>query len=178
MIKHYRYTDKEIKTLLKSMTIIIDSDEKVFDHISDWFDKKKIPYVKKNLDFCDYSFYLPANPELGIQRDMYFDKSISIERKRDLDELSTNFGDKRTQFENEFIRATGKIYLLIENAVYQDIINKNYTTKLTPQSFIGSLHAFADRYNFSINFIKDNKYSAQFIYYTFYHHLRNYLLNR
>ena len=178
MIDMYKYTDKEVKTLLKSMTIIIDSDEKVFDHISDWFDKKKIPYVIQNLDFCDYSFYLPANPEMGIMRDIYFDKKISIERKRNLEEISTNFGDKRTQFENEFIRSTGNVFLLIENAAYEDIINKNYTTKLTPQSFIGSLHAFADRYNFSINFIKDNKYSAQFIYYTFYYHLRNYLMNK
>ena len=178
MISLYKYTDKEIKELLKSMTIIIDSNEQVFDHISDWFDKKKIPYIKKKLDFCDYSFYLPANPELGIMRDIYFDKRISIERKRDLNEISSNFCDGRTQFENEFIRATGKIYLLIENATYEDIINGNYTTKITPQSFIGSLHAFADRYNFSINFIKDNKYSAQFIYYTFYYFCRNYLMNK
>jgi len=163
MINLYRYTDKEINQLLKSMTIIIDSNEQVYNHISDWFDKKKVPYVIK---------------KLGITRDTYFDKSISIERKRNLDEISSNFGDGRTQFENEFIRATGKIYLLIENAVYEDIINKNYNTKITPQSFIGSLHAFADRYNFLINFMKDNKYSAQFIYYIFYYHLRGYLMNR
>lgn len=178
MIDMYKYTKKELEMLLKTMTIIIDSNEQVFNHISDWFDKKKIPYVIQNLDFCDYSFYLPANPEMGIMRDIYFDKKISIERKRNLEEISTNFGDKRTQFENEFIRSTGNVFLLIENAAYEDIINKNYTTKLTPQSFIGSLHAFADRYNFSINFIKDNKYSAQFIYYTFYYHLRNYLMNK
>lgn len=178
MIDMYKYTKKELEMLLKTMTIIIDSNEQVFNHISDWFDKKKIPYVIQNLDFCDYSFYLPANPEMGIMRDIYFDKKISIERKRNLEEISTNFGDKRTQFENEFIRSTGNVFLLIENAAYEDIINKNYTTKLTPQSFIGSLHAFADRYNFSINFIKDNKYSAQFIYYTFYYALRNYLMSK
>ncbi len=178
MLEMFKYTDKEITKLLKSMTIIIDSNEQVFDHISTWFDKKKIPYVIENLDFCDYSFYLPTNPELGIIRNLYFDKIISIERKRNLEEISTNFGKKRIQFENEFIRATGKIYLLIENASYEDIINKNYKTELTPQSFIGSLHSFADRYNFSINFMKDNKYSAQYIYYTMYYFLRNYLMNK
>jgi len=178
MLEMFKYTDKEIITLLKSMVIIIDSNEQVFDHISTWFDKKKIPYVIENLDFCDYSFYLPANPELGIGRNLYFNKKIAIERKRNLDEISTNFGKKRTQFENEFTRATGKIYLLIENASYEDIINKNYNTELTPQSFIASLHSFSDRYNFSFTFMKDNKYSAQFIYYTFYYYLRNYLLGR
>lgn len=160
------------------MTIIVDSNEQVFGHVSDWFDKKKIPYTKQKLDFCDYSFYLPANPELGIVRDTYFDKSISIERKRDLNELSSNFADGRTQFENEFIRSTGRVYLLVENAVYEDILNKKYDTKLTPQSFIGSLHAFVDRYNISLKFMEDNSYSARFIYYTFYYHLRNWLLNR
>ena len=130
MIDMYKYTKKELEMLLKTMTIIIDSNEQVFNHISDWFDKKKIPYVIQNLDFCDYSFYLPANPEMGIMRDIYFDKKISIERKRNLEEISTNFGDKRTQFENEFIRSTGNVFLLIENAAYEDIINKNYTTKI------------------------------------------------
>jgi len=177
MIDCYRYTDKEIKELLKSMTIIIDSNEQVFDHISDWFDKKKIPYIKKKLDFCDYSFYLPANSELGIERNLYFDKKISIERKRNLEEISTNLGSGRTQFENEFIRSTGKIHLLIENASYEDIINHKYRTEYKPVSFLASLHSFADRYNFSINFLKDNKYSGQFIYLTFYYFLRNYLLN-
>lgn len=178
MIDMYRYTKKELEMLLKTMTIIIDSNEQVFDHISTWFDKKKIPYIKKKLDFCDYSFYLPANPELGIMRDIYFDKRISVERKRDLNEISSNFCDGRTQFENEFIRSTGKVYLLIENATYEDIVNKNYTTKITPQSFIGSLHAFVDRYNITLKFMKDNSYSAYFIYLTFYHHLRNYLMNK
>ncbi len=178
MIKFYRFTDKEIKELLKTMTIIIDSNEQVFDHISDWFDKKKIPYVRKKLNFCDYSFYLPANPELGIARDIYFDKEIAVERKRDLNEISGNFCDGRTQFENEFIRSTGRVYLLIENAAYEDILNGNYDTKVTPQAFTGSLHAFIDRYNISSVFIKDNSYTARFIYHTFYHHLRNYLLNK
>ena len=178
MLETFKYTDKEINALLKSMVIIIDSNEQVFDHISAWFDKKKIPYVIENLDFCDYSFYLPANSELGIGRNLYFDKKIAIERKRNLEEISTNFGKGRTQFENEFIRSTGKIFLLIENASYEDIINKKYNTELTPQSFVGSLHSFSDRYNLTVQFMKDNKYSAQYIYYTFYYYLRNCLLGR
>lgn len=178
MIDMYRYTDKELKELLKSMIVLVDTREQNWLHIQKFFDEKKIPYRVEKLDFADYSFLLPENKELGIQRDIYFDKKISIERKRDLNEISSNFCDGRTQFENEFIRSMGKLYLLIENATYEDIVNKNYTTKITPQSFIGSLHAFVDRYNISLNFMKDNSYSAYFIYLTFYHHLRNYLMNK
>ena len=178
MIDMYRYTDKELKELLKSMIVLVDTREQNWLHIQKFFDEKKIAYRVEKLDFADYSFLLPENKELGIQRDIYFDKKISIERKRDLNEISSNFCDGRTQFENEFIRSMGKLYLLIENATYEDIVNKNYTTKITPQSFIGSLHAFVDRYNISLNFMKDNSYSAYFIYLTFYHHLRNYLMNK
>lgn len=178
MIDCYRYTDKEIKELLKSIVIIQDSREQEASHITNWFDEKKIPHVTKKLETADYSFYIPANSDLGIVRDLYFDDKIAIERKNSLEEISSCFTTTRTAFENEFIRSKGKVHLLIENASYEDIINHKYRTEYKPVSFLASLHSFADRYNFSINFIKDNKYSGQFIYLTFYYHLRNYLMNR
>jgi len=178
MIEYYRFTEKELKTLLKSMVILIDTRENVNEHISRWLDKKKIPYKVQKLNVADYSFMLPSNPELGIVRDLYFTDKIAIERKNSLEELSGCFTNTRTAFENEFIRSQGKVYLLIENACYEDIITHKYKTDYNPNSFLASLHSFADRYNISVNFIKDNRYSGQFIYYTFYYWLRNYLLNR
>lgn len=179
MIKQYRYTDKELKELLKSIVIIIDTAEEVYEHISSWFDSKKIPYVRQKLNFADYSFYLPANPELGVMRDLYFTDEVSIERKAHLEELSSNFvGTERIRIENEFRRHQGRMTLLIEGAEYQDIINHNYKTEYKPASFLGTLHSFSDRYDVPFVFMKDNKYSAQYIYYTMYYFLRNYLLNR
>lgn len=178
MIDMYKYTDKEIKELLKSIIILVDSRENANSHILKWFDEKKISYKIEKLEFCDYSFLLPANSELGFNRDLYFADKISIERKGSLEEISGNFTTDRLRFESEFIRSKGKVHLLIENASYEDIITHNYKTEYNPSAFIGGLHSFADRYNFSINFIKDNKYSAQFIYYTFYYFCRNYLMNK
>lgn len=179
MIKQYRYTDKELNTLLKSMVIIIDSDEQVYEHISSWLDSKKIKHVRQNLNFADYSFYLPANPELGIMRDLYFTDEVSIERKAHLEELSGNFvGTERIRIENEFRRHKGRMILLIEGAEYTDIINHNYKTKYKPASFLGTLHSFSSRYDVPFTFMKDNRYSGQYIYFTFYYFLRNYLLNR
>lgn len=178
MIDMYRYTDKEIKELLKSMVILVDSRENANSHILKWFDEKKISYKIEKLEFCDYSFMLPANLPLGFNRDLYFTDKISIEKKSGLEEISGNLTTDRLRFESEFIRSKGKVHLLIENASYEDIIAHKYKTEYNPVSFLASLHSFADRYNFSINFIKDNKYSAQFIYYTFYYHLRNYLMNK
>ena len=178
MLEMYKYTDKEIKELLKSMVVIIDSRENVNQHITKFFDEKKISYKVEKLDTADYSFYLPKNSELGIPRDLYFNDKIAIERKNSLEEISGCFTATRMQFESELIRCKAKLLLLIENASYEDIINQKYKTEYNPISFLASLHSFSDRYNFSINFMKDNKYSGQFIYYTFYYALRNYLMNK
>lgn len=178
MIDFYRYTDTEVKKLLKSMVILVDTREQVNHHITSWFDSKKIPYKVDKVETSDYSFFLPVNPELGIVRDLYFTDRISIERKANLVELSGNFTNDRVRIENEFIRHKGKMILLIENAEYVDIINHNYKTEYKPVSFLATLHSFSERYDIPFTFMKDNKCSGQFIYYTFYYWLRNYLLNR
>lgn len=178
MIEYYRYTDTEIKKLLKSIVVVQDTREQEASHITSWFDEKKIPYVTQKLETADYSFFLPQNEELGIVRDLYFSDKISVERKGSLEEVSGNLCNDRLRFESEFIRSKGKVHLLIENACYEDIIGHKYRTEYKPVSFLASLHSFADRYNFSITFMKDKSFSGQFIYLTFYYFLRNYLLNR
>lgn len=178
MIEYYRYTDKEVKTLLKSIVVLVDTREQQNSHILGWFDEKKISYKIEKIDTADYSFILPSNPELGIARDLYFTDKISIERKANLEELSGNFTNDRTRIESEFIRHKGKMILLIEKATYEDIVNHNYKTDYQPTSYLATLHSFSERYNIPFTFMKENKYSGEFIYRTFYYWLRNYLLNR
>lgn len=178
MIDFYRYTDKELQTLLKSLTIIIDTREQDADHIIKWFSEKKIPHITQKIESGDYSFFIPAAPELGIARDLYFTDKIAIERKGDLVELSGNFTNDRLRIETEFIRKKGKMLLLIENAEYTDIIKHNYRTEYKPESFLATLHSFSERYDIPFTFMKDKKCSGQFIYYTFYYFLRNFLLHR
>lgn len=172
----YRYTKKERKELLKSLTVLIDTREQKSQHITDYLEDKGITYKSKKLDYGDYSFYLPANEEAGIQRDIYFNNEIAIERKRSLNELSNNFTHDRTQFENELIRSSNeKLILLIEDVRgYSNIIKHNYRTDYKPKSYIGTLHSFRHRYNLEVMFI-DPAYSGNFIYYTFFYWLREYL---
>ena len=178
MIDFYKFTDKELKILLKSMVILVDSRENVNQHITTWLDSKNILYKIMKLNYGDYSFMIPANPEMGIVRDLYFTDKIAVERKAHLEEISSCFTITRTAFENEFIRGNGKVKLLIERASYEDIIAHNYKTEYNPASFLASLHSFSERYNIPVTFMKDNKFSGQFIYFTFYYHARNFLLNR
>ncbi|MFW5987866.1 MAG: ERCC4 domain-containing protein [bacterium] len=170
----YRYTKKERKGLLNSLTILVDSREQKNQHITSYFEDKGVPYKNKKLDWGDYSFMLPAAPEAGIMRDIYFNRhDIAIERKRSLNELSNNFTHDRTQFENELIRAgRGKFILLIENEQgYKNIIKHNYRTNYKPRSYIGTLHSFRHRYDMEVMFI-DPAFSGNFIYYTFYYYCR------
>lgn len=175
MLKYYKYTDKEKEILLKSMTVLVDTREKKNDHIISYFDKKKIPYKTKALHNGDYSFYIPQNSELNIERDLYFDKDIMIERKQNLEELSGNITQNRSRFEEELSSFSGKKYLMIENASYSDILTNNYTTNILPKSFLGTLHTYNHRYGLEIIFMNRKEYSPIFIYYVLNYYLRNIL---
>lgn len=171
----YNYSDKEIKELLKSLIVLIDTREQINNHITSYFESKKIPFKHKKLHHGDYTCMIPSNPELGISRDLYFNNLISIERKRDLNELSNNFTHDRARFESEFLRAKGKIILLVENSSYENLVHGRYITKYDPKSFIASLKAFESRYNISTQFILDDSYTGNYIYYSLYYFVREYL---
>lgn len=175
MIAKYYYTDKEVNEICKSITILIDTREKSNSHITDWLDKKKIPWKEKALKNGDYSFMIPANEELNIDRDLYFDKEIMVERKRSLDEVGSNFSTYRTRFEEEMATYTGKKYLLLENSVYEGIVQGDYRNKLSSKAFLASLHTFNHRYNLEIVYMPNEQYSAQWIYLTFIYYIKNIL---
>ena len=173
----YKYTDKEIKTLIKSIVILEDSNEQENSHIIDFFEKKKLKYKRKKLNFGDYSFFLPENKELGIERDIYFDDEICVERKNSLSEIAGNFGKGRKQFENELIRKKDcKMFLMIEDGSWEKINAKLYRADYTVESFLATLYVFIARYNISVDFIS-KELAGQFIYSMFYYYIREYLKN-
>ncbi|MDF2563705.1 MAG: hypothetical protein K0Q53_100 [Massilibacillus sp.] len=177
----YSYTETELKTLLKSLTIIVDTREQANNHVIDYFTKKKIPYITKKLDYGDYCCYIGANPELGIMRDMYFTDTVVIERKNSLTELSNNLSNDRERFVNELIRkGNTKLFLMIENTPngYGDILTHNYRSQYNEKSFIGTLKSMESQYDIHINFLSDNELSGFFIWSTLYYGIRNYLLGR
>ena len=152
--------------------MLIDTREQKNSHLTKWFDKKSISYKKKKLDNCDYSFYVPANPQLNIERELRFNKEIAIERKASLDELAGNLTQHRTRFEEEMATFSGKKYLLIENATYDDIVNSDYRSDYNAKSYLATLHTFNHRYDLEIVFMPDSNQSALWIYSTFVYWLR------
>ena len=170
----HKYDDKELKTLLSSIVVLVDSREKENRHILEGLDSRHIQYQTQGLNYGDYSFMLPMNIELGIVRDMYFNNQIVIERKGSLEELSSNLATYRDRFEAELLRCRGKMILMIEGSSYQDIFYHSYNTKLSEKAFFTSLMSFKARYDIDIEFV-DSQFSWYYIYNVFYYYLRNYL---
>ncbi len=171
----YSYTEKELKMILDSLTIIIDTREKVNAHILEYFKSKKIPHVIRSLKTGDYSAFIPKNEELGITRDIHL--SACLERKRNIDELVGNLSkDKRTAFENELIRASRQPFVLLveDEQGYEKILRGDYRSQYEPKALLGSLKTFEARYNFSMVFL-NQAYSGNYIYYHFYYLTREWL---
>ncbi len=175
MLDKFKYTDKELDELVKSMTILVDTREKNNQHLLDYWDSKGIPHKKKALSYGDYSFMLPQNENLNIPRDMYFDGEVIVERKGSLEEISGNLTKERDRLEKEFSLAPKIKVLLIEGGTYADIVTGNYNTQYNKKSFWASLHSFWHKYNIPISFMPDNKYSGIFVRGYFEYYLKNYL---
>jgi len=151
------YTEREINDMLKQLTVICDTREQVNENITGYLDSKKIPHITRKLDTGDYS---------AMIGDMTLEHDVVIEKKNGLDEIAGNFTVDRQRFENEFTRAKAdglKVFLLIENASWSDILLHNYRSKLTPKSLIASLFSWQVRFNITIIFCKPSE-TGQIIY--------------
>jgi ERCC4-type nuclease len=169
-------TDKQFQQKLSEMVIIVDSREQQVDHITSVFDKKGIKYVKRKLDYGDYSYYISSDVNNG---DLQEPRKIVIERKNSLEELSSNFTTGRERFKREFDRArevNAKVILMIENGSYRKLLEHKYDTDLSVESFKGSIFSFKAKYGIEVEFI-ESSLSAFFIYNTFRYFLREDLKN-
>lgn len=157
------------------MVILVDSREKVNEHITQYFDKANINYKRKALDYGDYSFYIPQNEKLSIPRDLHFSSQIVVERKGCIEELSNNLTKERDRLEKELALAPKTKVIVVENANYSDIVTGNYNTQYNNKSFWASIHSLWHKYNTPFIFIPDKNYTGFFIkgYFTYY--LKNYL---
>lgn len=164
-----------MEELVSSITVLVDTREKVNEHIIEYFEKKGVKHKSKSLEFGDYSFMLPANERLSIPRDLYFTNQICIERKASLEEISNNLTKERARFEKELSLAPKTKVILLENANYEDIATGNYKTQYNKKSFWASLHSFWFKYNVPIFFMPNNKYSGLFIRGYFEYYLKNYI---
>lgn len=168
MIK--RWTETELTAKLTDLTVVCDTREKENKHVTSYFDRNKIPYISRNLNVGDYS------AQIG---DQTMETEIVIERKHNLDEICGNFTANRERFEREFLRAKAvgtKVFLIIEDASWDDVYLGNYRSKLSAKSLVASLLAWQVRFNITVLFCNPAN-TGRLIYHILYYAAREQLKN-
>lgn len=144
-------TPFEIDQVLSSMVILHDSREQQTDQARRRYQSFGVPTEKAILDFGDYTY----NATLPEGR-MIFDTSkriiplCAVERKMSLDELAACFTRERKRFEAEMQRAVqagGRVFLLVEDSTWENLMNGKYRSKFNAKAFQGSLVAWIVRYD-------------------------------
>lgn len=148
----------EIKDVLKSFKILVDSREQRTDKALKRYESFGAPWERTTLSYGDYTYNikLPSGRWL-LDQDETVKGLCVVERKMNLDELASCFTHSRDRFEREFLRASeqdARIYLLVENANWENLINGKYRSKFTPNAYLASLLAWQVRYNLQLYFCK------------------------
>ena len=142
-----KYSHFEVDKALDEMRIIADTREQDTAAFRKRF-SACVPspeILRRKLDFGDYT----ADTTIGNDIVSLAETAV-IERKMSLDELAMCFGRERGRFEREFLRAKSagaKIYLLVENASWENLLAGKYRSKLPPKAFAASLAAWTARYD-------------------------------
>lgn len=174
MYAYHRFSDAQIKALLKNMIILTDTREQQNAHILEGLDALGVKHRPLALPIGDYACALDAQPENGLMEDTAF--GIIVERKGSLDELAGNFTSGRERFADEMHRGkNGRKILLIEGATgFSDILQHRYQSGLSPKAFYSSLMSFMARFGLVPIFCAKED-SAKIIAGLFHHHIRAWL---
>ena len=145
-------TGPEIENSLASMVLLIDSRERPTGKRSEQrYQTFRCPYRRQKLDYGDYSAEITL-PDGSVAR-----IRAAVERKMNLEELSSCLTHDRDRFRREFQRAQeagASMYLLVENATWENLMNGKYKTKFNQKAFLASITAWIARYDLKPIFCK------------------------
>ena len=152
----------EIRDCLESMVVLVDSREHLSRRAEKRYEAFGVPYERRTLDYGDYAydFTLPSGKRFyGGENGARVYPDVVVERKMSLDEAASCFATQRERFKREFERARAngaRVYLLIENATPEGIINGRYRSRLHPNAFLASLMAWLARYDMRLIMCKSD----------------------
>lgn len=149
----------EQKAVLESMEILVDTREQPTKRAKQRYERFGCSWSRATLSYGDYA-YNATLPDGSMLYDTTatVEPLCVVERKMDLDELEQCFTRGRERFQREFERATAagaRIYLIVENANWENLINGKYKTKFHPAAFTASITAYMVRYNLNVIFCKE-----------------------
>ena len=146
----------EIERVLESVTILIDTREQATERSRRRAKALGAPVSRAVLDYGDYAMnaVLPDGTEI-YDTSQRISPTCAVERKMHLDELAECFTRGRARFEREMQRAKAAgsgIWLLVENASWEALLNGRYRSKLPAKSLLASVTAWAMRYGLHLVF--------------------------
>ena len=146
----------ELQKILETFEIIVDTREQPTKRALERYKSFGVPYSRQTLNYGDYTYNItfPNGAKLH-HPDLRVNGHCCVERKQNLDELAMCFTRERERFEREFQRASeqnAKMYLLVENASWEMIIEGQYRSKFKPKAFLASLAAWQTRYDLGVIF--------------------------
>lgn len=149
----------EQQEVLRSMEILVDTREQPTKRAMKRYERFGCPHRRCTLSYGDYTY----NAMLPDGRYIYdvsetVEPACVIERKMSLDELAACFCSGRDRFIREFQRAAerdARVFMIVENANWENLLNGKYRTKMNAKAFVASLIAFMIRFNMGIIFCKE-----------------------
>lgn len=149
----------EQKAVLDSFSVLIDTREQDTDRARRRYKSLGVPYERATLSYGDYCYNatLPDGSKIYDQ-DQTIEPLAVVERKMNLDELAQCFTRGRDRFQREFERAREqgcRIYLIVENANWENLLNGKYRTRFNANAFTASQIAWMVRYNMNVMYCKE-----------------------
>lgn len=170
------------KTFMQCVTVLFDTREQKNQHILSSFANMGVMAETRKLDFGDYSF-------TAENRD--FSLSCVIERKANVDEIYNNIMQDRERLEKELYAASccgNQLTLLLEDVASWDELKlyevSQWQMDKFPQRKIKQTGAYvystlkawspSNRYDFKVDFVKNNVDTAAKMLEIFYYYWRSY----
>lgn len=147
------------KAVLDSFEILHDSREQDTDRARRRYESFGVPHQRAVLNYGDYTYnaVLPDGNKI-YDVSTTLSPACVVERKMNLDELANCFTQGRQRFRREFERAQehgSRIYLLCENANWENLLNGKYRSRFHANAFAASITAWIIRYNANLIFCKE-----------------------
>ena len=146
----------DIEECLKSMVIYADTREQPTEQYIKRLNSLGVPWERKHLDYGDYTYGFTLNEKPVDDQEPIKGRAV-IERKMSLTELSGNLCQEFDRFEREFTRAKengASIYLLVEDATWENIINHRYKTQFNEKAYLKRLLKIIAKYDVKPIFVE------------------------
>lgn len=149
----------EQQEVLRTMEILVDTREQPTEWAKKRYQRFGCPHLRCTLSYGDYSYnaILPDGTKIYDISETVSPVCV-VERKMSLDELAACFCSGRRRFAREFERvadAGARIFMIVENANWENLLNGKYRTKMASKAFVASVVAFMVRFNMNLVFCKE-----------------------